>query len=403
MADRFPLVVPVQQEIPADSVGDIAGAIRRELAAIGLSRRVKPGMKVAITAGSRGFPYNVTAIRTIADELKKLGAAPFVIPAMGSHGGATAEGQRQMAEGLGVTEAGVGCPIVSSMETVQTGVTPSGVPVYCDRHAYEADGIILFNRVKPHTAFRGKVESGLCKIATVGLGKQVGAEALHKAGLGQTIIEAVRVNLAKAPIIGGIATVENYREEPAVIKGLAADELIEGEAALLQVAWRYFPRLPFDDLDVLVVNRMGKEISGTGMDVNVIGMHRRVGGTGKPDLRTIVCLDLTDGSHGNALGVGFADLVPQRLVDKIDRATTYANVLTTGFYGTGKIPVTLPTPADCVRAAMQPFDPDTVRLVRVRDTKHLDRLWVSPALLPSVEANPRLKVLGPAEPLVVED
>lgn len=401
MTNRVPRVLPVQQDIRADSIDDVAGAVRRELDAIGLGDRVKPGQRIAITAGSRGFPYNVTVIRTIAEELRKLGAAPFIVPAMGSHGGATAEGQRQMVESLGVTEAAVGCPVVSSMETIQTGVTPSGVPIYCDSNALKSDGIILFNRVKPHTAFRGKVESGLCKIATVGLGKQVGAEALHKAGLGPAIIDAARVNLTKTPIIGGIATVENYREQPARIKGLPAEEIIEGEAELLKVAWEYFPGLPFDDLDVLIVDRMGKEISGTGMDVNVIGMHRRVGGAGKPDIRTIVCLDLTDASHGNALGVGFADLVPQRLVDKIDRATTYANVLTTGFYGTGKIPVTLPTPADCVVAAMQPFDPDTVRLVRIRDTKHLDRLWVSTALLPLVEANPALKVIGPAEPLVI--
>ena len=397
----FPLVLPVQQEIRADSISDVAGAVRRELNAVGLRGRVKPGQRIAITAGSRGFPYNVTVIRTIVEELRKLGATAFIVPAMGSHGGATAEGQRLMVESLGVTEATVGCPVISSMETVQTGVTSSGVPVYCDRHAFQSDGIILFNRVKPHTAFRGKVESGLCKIATVGLGKQVGAEALHKAGLGPAIIDAARINLHEAPVLGGIATVENYREEPALIKGFPATEIIEGEAELLKVAWEYFPRLPFDDLDVLIVDRMGKEISGTGMDVNVIGMHRRVGGAGKPDIRTIVCLDLTDASHGNALGVGFADLVPRRLVDKIDRATTYANVLTTGFYGTGKIPVTLPTPADCVVAALQPFDPGTIRLARIRDTKHLDRLWVSAALRPLVEAHPALKVIGPLEPLAV--
>ncbi|MHB8946916.1 MAG: nickel pincer cofactor-dependent isomerase, group 22 [Bacillota bacterium] len=391
---RWPRVVPVAQELRGDAVADVEGAVRAELAAISLGERVRPGTTVAITAGSRGFPYNIRVLRAMVDEVRRLGGEPFIVPAMGSHGGATAEGQVEVLRGLGVTEQSAGCPIRSSMETVLLGRTADGIPVHADKNAMSAGAILLFNRVKLHTDFRGRVESGLTKIMVVGLGKQVGAETTHKAGLGEAIVRMAEVFLKHAPVVGGIATVENYKEEPAIIKGLPAAGLIDEEAALLRRSLDYFPRLPFNDLDVLIVDRMGKDISGNGMDTNVIGMHRRIGGVSKPDIRTIVCLELTEGGHGNALGIGLADLVPQAMADKVDWAKTYANSITTGFYGTAKRPIVLPTAEDCVDVAMRPFEPETVRLARIRDTKHLERFWVAEALLPEIGANPKLSVLG---------
>ncbi|HEY3315165.1 MAG TPA: lactate racemase domain-containing protein [Bacillota bacterium] len=398
---RWPPLIPVRQTLPGDAVSDVEGTVVRELESIGLGQRVHPGMTVAITAGSRGFPYSVRILKAMVAEVKRLGGQPFIVPAMGSHGGATAEGQVEVLRGLGVTEDRLGCPIRSSMDTVLLGRTSDGLPVNADKNAMSADAVLLFNRVKLHTDFRGRIESGLTKIMVVGLGKQVGAETCHRAGLGEALIRLAEVFLAKAPIIGGIATVENHREEPAIIKGLAANGLIEGEAELLRRSVDYLPRLPFDRLDVLIVDRMGKDISGNGMDTNVIGMHRRIGGAGLSDIRTIVCLDLTEGGHGNALGIGLADLVPQRMAAKVDWAKTYANSITTGFYGTAKCPIVLPTPEDCVDVAMRPFEPETVRLVRIEDTKHIETFWVSPALRQEVGRNDRLTVIGEAGPLAV--
>jgi len=400
---RWPRVGPVRQELRGDTVREVEEAVHRELTAIGLEHRVKPGTGVAITAGSRGFPYNVRVLRAMVAEVRRLGGEPFIVPAMGSHGGATAEGQVEVLRGLGVTEDSVGCPIRSSMETVLLGRTADGIPVHADKNAVAADAILLFNRVKLHTDFRGRVESGLVKIMVVGLGKQIGAETAHKAGLGEAIVRMAEVFLRKAPVVGGIATVENYREEPAIIKGLPAEGLVDAEAELLRRSLDYFPRLPFDALDVLVVDRMGKDISGNGMDTNVIGMHRRIGGVSKPDIRTIVCLDLTPGGHGNALGIGLADLIPRAMADKVDWEKTYANSITTGFYGTAKQPIVLPTPEDCIDVAMRPFEPETVRLVRIRDTKHLERFWAAEALWPEIRADARLTIIGEPRALDLRD
>ncbi len=376
----------MRQKLKADAVENIEAAVAAELAAIGLAERIRPGMSVAITAGSRGFPYNVRVLRAMADEVRRVGGKPFIVPAMGSHGGATAEGQIEVLRGLGVTEDSLGCPIRSSMDTVLLGHTPDGLPVHADRNAMSADAILLFNRVKLHTDFRGRVESGLVKIMVVGLGKQVGAETAHKAGLGEAIVRMAEVFLKNAPVVGGIATVENYREEPAIIKGLPAAGLIDEEAALLRRSLDYFPRLPFDDLDVLVVDRMGKDISGNGMDTNVIGMHRRIGGSGTPDIRTIVCLDLTEGGHGNALGIGLADLIPQSMADKVDWQKTWMNGYTSGLTGVqrSRIPMVFADDREAIAAAVQmcgEVDPSRVRLVRIKNTLEVARMQISAGLL----------------------
>jgi hypothetical protein len=322
---------------------------------------------------------------------------------MGSHGGATAEGQREMLASYGVVEDRVGAPIVSSMEVVEVGRTPDGIPVWVDREAYSADGILVVNRVKAHTAFKAPNESGLMKMMAIGLGKRQGADTYHRHDLAKVVLEAGRVVLAKAPIVGGLAIVENSRDQTWKIVGTTPERMEEVERELLVQANRLLPRVPFDALDVLIVDEMGKNISGTGMDLNVIGMWRRIGGEQRPYFKYIVALDLTEESHGNALGIGMADLTSKRLVDKIDLHATYTNVITTNFFTTGKIPVTLQTDRAAIEAAFKTFAPETARAVRIKNTLALEEILVSEGLLSEIRARSDLVILDDPKPMVFDD
>lgn len=397
----LPNVLRVRQRFDRTRLGDVCGAVAAGLRALGLVDRLRGGARVAITAGSRGINHLVTMTRTAADVVKSLGGRPFIVPAMGSHGGATDEGQRTLLDDLGISEASMGCPVVSSMEVEEIGKTAGGVPVVLDRHALHADGIIVINRVKPHTAFRGEVESGLCKMLAVGLGKHKGAQQMHAAGLGPVLVEAARLILARAPVLAGIAVLENSLDETAEVHVVPPDRFEETDRALLRRAWDVLPRIPFDPLDVLVVDEMGKNISGTGMDVNVIGIGPRVGGKmemGRPAVATIVVLGLTAETHGNANGIGLADLTTRRLVDSIDTKATYTNVLTTRLWSAGRLPVILETDRQAIETAMGETPPDRVRLVRIKNTLHLEELEISPALL--IEAKQAgLTVIREAQPL----
>ena len=395
----LPRMAQVKQIFDVSQIEDVPGEVRRQLAAFGLAQRVKPGMRVAITAGSRGIANMAEIIATAVAELRRAGAEPFVVPAMGSHGGATAEGQREMLAGYGIVEERVGAPIVSAMDVVEIGHTPSGVPVWMDRNAYGADGILVVNRVKAHTAFKAPNESGLMKMMAIGLGKRQGADTYHRHDLGRTVLEAGRVALAKAPIMGGLGIVENSRDQTWKIVATPPETMEEVDRNLLVDANSLLPRIPFATLDVLVVDEMGKNISGTGMDLNVIGMWRRLGGEQKPYFKYIVVLDLTAESHGNALGVGMADLTTKRLVDKIDLKATYTNVVTTNFFATGKIPVTMATDREAIETAFKTFDSAHARAVRVKNTLALENMWVSEGLLPEVRQNPNLVVLDDPRPI----
>ncbi len=380
---------------------DVCGAVAGGLRNLGLAARLQRGSRVAITAGSRGIGNLVAMTRTAADVVRSLGGQPFIVPSMGSHGGATDEGQRTLLADLGISEASMGCPVLSSMEVEEVGRTAAGVPVYLDRHALHADGIIVINRVKPHTAFRGEVESGLCKMLAVGLGKHKGAQQMHAAGLGATIVEAARMILARAPVLAGIAVLENSLDETAEVHVLPPERFEETDRALLQRAWQVLPRIPFDPLDVLVVDEMGKNISGTGMDVNVIGIGPRVGGKmemGRPAISTIVVLGLTPETHGNANGIGLADLTTRRLVDAIDYKATYVNVFTTRLWSAGRLPVISETDREAIGTAVGEASPDQVRLVRVRNTLHLEELEISEALLPEARRQ-ELAIVREARPL----
>lgn len=371
----------VKQNFTYRTIDNVEDHIRAEMHNMGIRERIFPGMRICLTYGSRGFPYGVSVIRTLVETFKAWGADPFIVPAMGSHGGGTDEGQIQVLKKLGVTEEALNVPIKSCVESVLLGETNGVIPVYCDKYALEADGVFLFNRVKPHTGFRAPIESGLTKMMAVGMGKVKGAEAAHQAGLGHHVVEMADVIEKKINLLGGIASVDNFRGEALVLKGVRPEERIETEKALLKLAWEQLPKVPFDHIHVLIVDRMGKNISGSGMDVNVIGIHRRLGGNPVQKYETIVVLDLTPESEGNALGIGYADLTTEELVNKINFCNTYKNAFTTGFLGSVKIPCTMPSAREAIEAACNMYGVRDCRVARIKDTKHLEYLWISEPLL----------------------
>ncbi len=395
-------MIKIAQKFEREALADPVGAVRAEIARLGVAGRVRPGMRIAVTAGSRGIANLREITAGVVDELRRMGAQPFVVPAMGSHGEATAEGQRSLLADLGISEETVGAPIVSSMEVVQLGVTPNGAPVYLSRDAYEADGIVPLNRVKAHTAFKADNESGLLKVMAVGLGKHRGAQTMHQYGLAETIPQAARIIVEKAPVLFGLAIVENAFDQTWKVAALWPQDFEEAEKQLLRESKAILPRVPFDTLDALVIEEMGKNYSGTGVDLNVIGMWRRIGGPQVPNYRRVVVLDLTPQSHGNALGIGLVDVTTRRLVNKIDFKVMYTNVITTGYLATGKVPVTMETDREAIALALQGVTPEAARFVRIKNTLHLDQMEVSEALLPEVQANPNLEVLGAPQELAFD-
>src|SRR5918997_5037834 len=364
-----------------------------------------PEGSVAIGVGSRGVGKIGDVVAALVGLLQGAGAEPFVVPAMVSHGASTAEGQARVLAHLGVSEERVGCPVRATMEAVKIGETPAGVEVFMDRNAYEADSVVVVNRIKPHTAFRGAVESGPTKMLAIGLGKQRGARSIHSAGwenIHQTIPEAARVAVEGGKVAFGLATVENAHEEPCRIVAIPARDLEAGEAPLLEEAKRNLARLPFDDMDVLVVDEIGKNISGDGADPNVTGRYPTTAASGGPRVGRMVYLGLTQETGGNANGLGMADVVTERLVATMDRPSTYMNALTSTTPQPVKIPMTMPTEEMAIAAALTMcagVAPSEARLVRIRNTLRLGRIWVSEALLAEAEGDERLEVLGEPGPL----
>ncbi len=405
----LPRIVRARQRFPATDVPDIAAAVHEQLARPGVGDTVKPGMRVAITAGSRGIARIVPITAAVVAELKRRGALPFIIPAMGSHGGATAEGQRALLEHLGLTEASVGCPIRSSMEVVEIGRLDSGLPVRVDRIAHEADGIVVVNRVKPHTSFRGPSESGLVKMIAIGLGKQKGADSCHAYGIGQ-MAEHIRlmaeIALARTRILFGLATIENAYDRPMRIVGVPAPEILARDPELLVEAKANMPSILLDPLDVLVVDRIGKEISGTGMDPNVTGRFTTTYASGGANVAKVAVLDLTDATEGNGLGIGLADFTTRRLVSRLDPVKMYANALTSTVVTPTKIPATLADDREAILAAVKTSgarDLSRVRLVRIHDTLHLADIWISEALVDEARMKPAMEVVGEPQPMRFDD
>ena len=387
-------LAPVRQTVSDEQVENVSAAVWNGLNAIALSERVRPGMRVAVAVGSRGISRYREVVQAVVETLQALGAEAFLVPAMGSHGGGTGEGQHAVLVGYGMAELGV--PIHSSLEVKQVGEA-GGMPIYWDRHAAEADAVVPVNRVKAHTAFRADHESGLCKIMTIGLGKKKGAATLHAHDAAIAIPRAAQVILDKMPVVAGVAIVENGRHEPAEIAVLAGERIFDEEPGLLRKAKALQPSIPFDDLDLLIVQEMGKNISGTGMDTNIIGMWRRNGGPREPNFRVLTVLDLTAGSHGNASGVGLADLIPERLRAKIDWHATYTNCLTAGNFAAAKQPVTLASDLEIVETGLMGKDEESARVVWIQNTLELDTLWLSPALLEEAGDIPSLTQVGAAQ------
>jgi hypothetical protein len=332
-------------------------------------------------------------VETVVECLRAMQLEPCVIPAMGSHGGATGGGQAQVLAELGITEASVKAPIVSNMDVVSLGHVESGAEVFFAKDALEADHVVVINRVKPHTAFRADVESGLCKILAVGCGRQKGAENMHKYDLAKTIIPAARLIMQKTSILCGLAVTENAFGGTHSLRLAGPQEFAELDREFLKVAWTLLPKLPVDDLDVLLVDEMGKNISGCGMDPNVIGFWRREGGPRQPDYRIVVVLDLTPHSHGNATGIGMADLTTRRVIDQIDWKATYMNVFTSGVLRLAHMPIPLESDRAAIEAALARVPVAAkARMARIVNTGELVTFWASETLLPELGANANLTV-----------
>jgi hypothetical protein len=376
--------LPPELEVPAKALGSaLAAGIPED--------GVRPGASVAVVVGSRGIHGLDTLVGELLQALRTRGARPLLVPAMGSHGGGTPERQRAVLASLGIHEEAMGVPVVSRPEIHEVGVTPTGLSVWVDAAAWQADLVVPINRVKPHTAFRGAVESGPSKLLSVGLGKRASAEAAHAAGLERAIPAVTEHLLSTGKIPFGVAVVENRHGRTAEIRLLRPTGWLEEEARLLDRARSLSPKLPWETLDVLVIETIGKDISGTGMDLNVVGMERRFPECGAlPRIARIVALELSNPSHGNANGVGYADVVTRRLAEGIDWPSTYANARTTGFLDAARLPFVADDEADALRAAFRSLrrrTGDPVRAVRLANTSTLDSFLVTPALLEDLPAD----------------
>jgi len=400
----LPRMIPVRQNFATTTLPDAAAAVRAECRKPAIAARIRPGARVAVAVGSRGIADLPVLVRSLVGELQAQGATPFVVPAMGSHGGATAAGQTGLLAGLGVTEASVGCPIVSSMETLQLGVMEqNGLPVLMDRAAMAADGIVVVNRVKPHTSFSGPIESGLVKMIAIGLGKQKGADACHTFGFGEMariIVEMAKIKLRAAPFLFGLASIENAYDRLARVVAIPAEEIMDAEPELLVEARANMPRIRFTPLDVLVVDRMGKEFSGTGMDPHITGRAATPFVTTAQSVARMVVLDLSAASHSSAYGMGLADVCTRRLFDKIDFEATYANHITSRALAGARIPMIMESDRAAVQVAARTCDCPEVsrlRLVRVKNTLQLETILISEAMLEEALGDPGISVLGPSE------
>ena len=375
----------------------------------GARPQIRPGMKIAVCAGSRGISNYAQVVRCVVDAVKEAGAEPFIIPAMGSHGGATAEGQARVLADYGITQETMGAPVVSSMEVVRIGELDEEphIPVYMDAQAFAADGVIVVNRVKPHTDFHGEHESGIVKMLTIGLGKHAQALAVHRYGadgLRDYIPKISRKVIGSGKILGGVAILEDGCEQTSDLVYAPADKIFEVDRALLERSRALCARLPFPEADVLVVDQIGKNYSGTGMDTNVIGRVMIPGQKDSgPRCRRIVALDLSEESHGNALGVGLADVVTRRLDEKINWKSTYENVITSGFLARGSRPVVAENDRRALEIALMscgsPVTSQTARVARIPNTLHLGTMYVSRRLLKDLRDHPDVMQLSGFEPL----
>lgn len=403
----------IRQTFDATRVTDVAGEVERQLAGLKLHEQLQPGASVAITVGSRGIANIAEITRAIVAYFKAAGAQPFIVPAMGSHGGGTADGQRAVIEGYGVTEEFVGAEIRSSMETVIVDRTPQGIPVHFDKQAYGADHVVVAGRVKPHTGFVGEIESGLHKMMLIGLGKHEGAKIYHRAIQDHSFLEIIRavadVVIRKCRILAGVAIVENAYDETAHIEAVAPDNFFEREKYLLRLAREGMPRLPFPECDLLIVDEIGKDVSGSGMDTNVIGRkYNDHEATDRDDVRCrrIVVRGLTNKTHGNATGIGIAEFTTRRTVDAIDMEATRINAITGGHPIAAMLPVIYDTDQEAIEAALQTVglvEPEDARVIQIQNTLKVAEVLVSEAYWREVLQRDDLTVVSEPEPMEMDD
>jgi hypothetical protein len=383
---RVPRMVKVKQLFDKEKIDDIPKKLKMELSRNEISKKIKNNSSIAITCGSRGIKDISVIIKEIVKNVKLFGGNPFIIPAMGSHGGANAEGQKKILEELGVTEKNVGAPIISEMSTKLIGYTEDNKPVYIDKNAAEADGIIAVGRVKPHTAFRGTFESGIYKMLSIGLGKHKGATECHKDGFGNmadNIVKFADVIIKNTNIIFGVAIVENAYGETSIIEALTEKEIKNREPELLIQAKKMMPKILFQNFDILIVDKIGKNFSGDGMDPNITGTYCTPFAYGGPKIQRYVLLDLSEETNGNALGVGMADFTTKRLFNKADFDQGYINALTSTVIKTVKIPMVLENDKKAIQAAIFTcvgIDKTKPKIVRIKNSSNLVYIWISESL-----------------------
>lgn len=409
----YPRMMRIRQHFDAPQVHDIPATIHAEIAKLELEKKIEKGQTIAISVGSRGIAHIALIVKSLVEECKRLGLQPFLVPAMGSHGGGTAQGQRAIIESYGVTEEYTGAPIRATMETVEVGRTAEGVPVFFDQYAYEADHVAVVGRIKPHTGFIGEIESGLHKMMLIGLGKHRGASLYHRAivhysfdrivrSVGQAVIERCGVLL-------GLAIVENQDDQTARIEAVPPEHFVEREKALLVMAKKWMPRIPFARADLLVIDQIGKDISGSGLDTNVVGRkyHDHCAAEQEyPKITRIYIRGLSKATHGNATGLGNAEFVHRRVVDEMDRESTYINCLTGNSPQGAAIPIYYDTDRQSLDAALGTIglvDPEHARLVRILDTLHLSEILASEAYLSEVEQQDDLSIVEPLKPMEFDD
>lgn len=403
----IPHITEVRQSFCSQALAQPEKELLQQLEAASLD--LIRGAKIAITAGSRGIDNYVNLLRGIVLFVKSKGACPFIVPAMGSHGGSTAEGQESVLAHLGITERTVGAPIRSSVEVTRLGTSKAGLPVLIDKIASQADGIILLNRVKPHTAFRGTIESGLVKMLAIGLAKPMGARMTHYLRLENmpaNIIAVGSIAMSTLPIVCGVATIEDGYGKLAEIHVLKKDEILSQEPGLLKRAWEYMPRIYLDHVDAMIIQEIGKEISGSGMDSNIVGRGPTESAAGHLDVTLMGLLDVTDKSNGNANGMGFADFTTRRLFNKINYVATYMNTLTSTQPKGTKIPMILDTDKMVFQACVRDcgkINPEDVRLVVIRNTKDIDKVYMSKAAAAAIDTPERAVASGRYRPIPFDE
>ena len=410
---NYPQIFRVRQQLERPQVEDPAAEVDRQLGRLALGQKIAAGQSVAITAGSRGIAHIDVILKAAVEHLKALGARPFLVPAMGSHGKGTAEGQRQIIESYGITEEFCGCPIRSSMETVEVCRAAEGFPVHFDRHAYEADHVLVCGRVKPHTGFAGEIESGLMKMMLIGLGKHAGAQIYHRAiqdySFGQILHSVAREVLAKCRVVAGLAIVENGYDETACIEAVAPRDFESREKELLVLAKKWMPRLPFPAADILMIDEIGKNISGSGLDTNVVGrkyLDHRAAPDEHPKVRNIVVRGLTPQTHGNATGIGLVEFCRSRVVREMDVQATRINCLTGGHVTGAMLPLDYESDREILDAALSVIGltpPTEARLMWIRNTLDVVELECSAAYLDEAQQRDDLEIVRPLRDLPLDE